>query len=152
MPTEDFGEDGEKLRRQGGEFGATTGRPRRCGWLDMVGLKYATALNGADVIALTKLDVLTGMGPIKVCVAYDYNGERLDRYPTDTRVLGEVKPIYETLPGWSEDISWCWNFEELPSAAQDYVRYIERELDTPVKLVAVGPDRSQTIDRGMRGE
>lgn len=150
MPTEDLGDDGEKLRQQGGEFGATTGRPRRCGWLDMVGLKYATALNGADTIALTKLDVLTGMGPIKVCVAYDHNGSRLDRYPTDTRVLEEVKPIYETLPGWTEDISGCRKFEELPAAAQDYVRYIERELNAPVKLVAVGPDRAQTIDRGMR--
>ena len=90
------------------------------------------------------------MGPIKVCVAYDHNGTRLDRYPTDTRVLEEVKPIYETLPGWTEDISGCRKFEELPAAAQDYVRYIERELNAPVKLVAVGPDRAQTIDRGMR--
>jgi len=151
MPTEDLGEVGEKLRTQGGEFGATTGRPRRCGWLDMVVLRYSSALNGADVIALTKLDVLTGMGPVKVCVAYELeDGTRVDTLPTDTRVLENAKPVYETLPGWSEDISWCKRFEELPKAAQDYVNYIERELNTPVKLVAVGPDRTQTIDRGMK--
>ena len=149
MPTEEPGEFGEKLRQQGGEFGATTGRPRRCGWLDMVGLRYSIDLNGADVIALTKLDVLSGIGPIKVCVAYDHNGERLERFPASTLALGEVAPVYETLPGWMEDISWCKTFEELPSAARNYVQYIERKLDVPVRLIAVGPDRSQTIDRGI---
>ena len=151
MPTEEFGDVGEKLRQQGGEFGATTGRPRRCGWLDMVALKYTTALNGADVIALTKLDVLTGMGSIKVCVAYERDGQRFDSFPTDTRVLGEVKPVYDTLPGWSEDITWCKKFEELPSAAQEYVKYIEKGLGAPVQMVAVGPDRTQTINRGIQG-
>ena len=149
MPTEDLGDTGEKLRQNGGEFGATTGRPRRCGWLDMVGLKYSMALNGADAIALTKLDVLTGMGPIQVCVAYEAEGKRLDGFPTGGRVLETVKPVYETLPGWSEDITGCRTFEELPQAARDYVGWIERELNVPVRMIAVGPDRSQTIDRGL---
>ena len=149
MPTEDLTEAGETLRRNGGEFGATTGRPRRCGWLDLVGLKYSMALNGADTIALTKLDVLTGIGPIKVCVAYEYEGKRLDRFPVSTRVLEAVKPIYETLPGWSDDIARCRTIDSLPQAAQDYVRYIEKELNVPVGLIAVGADRDQAINCGL---
>ena len=149
MPTEDLTEAGENLRRNGGEFGATTGRPRRCGWLDLVGLKYSMALNGADTIALTKLDVLTGTGPIKVCVAYEYEGKRLDRFPVSTRVLEAVKPIYETLPGWSDDIARCRTIDSLPQAAQDYVRYIEKELNVPVGLIAVGADRGQAINCGL---
>ena len=149
LPTEDLTEAGETLRRNGGEFGATTGRPRRCGWLDLVGLKYSMSLNGADTIALTKLDVLTGIGPIKVCVAYEYEGKRLDRFPVSTRVLEAVKPIYETLPGWSDDIAWCRTIDSLPQAAQDYVRYIEKELNVPVGLIAVGADRDQAINCGL---
>lgn len=149
FPTEDFGEAGEKLRANGGEYGATTGRPRRCGWLDMVALKYASELNGADVIALTKLDVLTGMGGIKVCVAYEKDGERISSWPTDTETLSEVKPVYETLPGWNEDITNCKTFDELPENAKSYVKYIEDTLKTPVALIGVGADRNQTINRGM---
>ncbi|MBQ7263116.1 MAG: adenylosuccinate synthase [Synergistaceae bacterium] len=151
MPTEDVEDVGEALQQKGKEFGTITGRPRRCGWLDMVGLKYSMALNGTDMIALTKLDVLSGVGPIKVCVGYEREGVRLASFPADMRTLDEVRPIYETLPGWTEDISWCRAFEELPSAAQDYVRYVERSLGIPVGLVAVGPDRDQTIDRGLLG-
>ena len=132
MPTEDLGDIGETLRQRGGEFGATTGRPRRCGWLDMVGLRYSVALNGADAIALTKLDVLSGMGPLKVCVAYTLNGQRVTRFPPSSLALEQAAPEYETLPGWTEDISWCRSFEALPAEAQDYVRYIERELGVPV--------------------
>lgn len=149
MPTEDLTEAGETLRRNGGEFGATTGRPRRCGWLDLVGLKYSMALNGADTIALTKLDVLTGIGPIKVCVAYEYEGKRLDRFPVSSRVLEAVKPVYETLPGWSDDIAGCRTIDSLPQAAQDYVRYIEKELNVPIGLIAVGADRDQAINCGL---
>lgn len=149
FPTEDFGEDGEKLRANGGEFGATTGRPRRCGWLDMVGLKYSMELNGANVIALTKLDVLTGMGDIKVCTAYELNGQRLTAWPNDTRTLPELTPVYETLPGWNDDITNCQTFEELPANAQSYVKYIEDKLGVPVALIGVGADRNQTINRGM---
>ena len=106
-------------------------------------------LNGANVIALTKLDVLTGMGGIKVCTAYELNGERLTSWPTDTRTLSELKPVYETLPGWDDDITNCKTFEELPANAQAYVKYIEENLKTPVALIGVGADRNQTINRGM---
>ncbi len=149
FPTEDFGTDGEKLRANGGEFGATTGRPRRCGWLDIVGLKYSMELNGADVIALTKLDVLTGMGDIKVCTSYELDGGKVTEWPTDTRTLSELKPVYETLPGWNDDITGAKTFEELPANAQAYVKYIEDKLNVPVMLIGVGADRNQTINRGM---
>ncbi len=149
FPTEDFEEAGEILRKNGGEFGATTGRPRRCGWLDMPALKYSMELNGADVIALTKLDVLTGMGGIKVCTAYELDGKKITTWPTDTRTLSELKPVYEILPGWDDDITNCKTFEELPANAQAYVRYIEENLKTPVALIGVGADRNQTINRGM---
>ena len=149
FPTEDFEEAGETLRKNGGEFGATTGRPRRCGWLDMPALKYSMELNGANVIALTKLDVLTGMGGIKVCTAYELEGEKITTWPTDTRTLSELKPIYEILPGWDEDITNCKTFEELPANAKAYVKYIEENLKTPVGLIGVGADRNQTINKGM---
>ena len=149
MPTEEPGETGERLRNAGGEFGATTGRPRRCGWLDMVGLKYSMALNGVDVIALTKLDVLSGMPEIKVCTGYEYDGRRLEGFPASPHILDEVVPIYETLPGWQGDISGCTSFDSLPREAQGYVEYIEKGLGVPVKLIGVGQERSQTIDRGL---
>ena len=149
FPTEDFGDEGEKLRQNGGEFGATTGRPRRCGWLDIPALKYSMELNGANVIALTKLHVLTGMSGIKVCTSYNLNGEKITTWPTDTRTLAELKPNYEILPGWTEDITWCKKFEEMPSNAQAYVKYIEQALNVPVALIGVGPDRNQTINRGI---
>ena len=149
MPTEEPGETGERLRNAGEEFGATTGRPRRCGWLDMVGLQYSMALNGVDVIALTKLDVLSGMPEIKVCAGYEYDGRRLEGFPASPHVLDEVVPIYETLPGWKGDISGCTSFDSLPREARDYVEYIEKGLGVPVKLIGVGQDRGQTIDRGL---
>ena len=149
MPTEEPGETGERLRNAGEEFGATTGRPRRCGWLDMVGLRYSMTLNGVDVIALTKLDVLSGMPEIKVCMGYEYNGRRLEGFPASPHILDEVVPIYETLPGWQGDISGCTSFDSLPREAQGYVEYIEKGLGVPVKLIGVGQERSQTIDRGL---
>ena len=149
FPTEDFEEAGEKLRNNGGEFGATTGRPRRCGWLDIVALKYTTELNGADVIALTKLDVLGGMGDIKVCTAYELDGNKITTWPTDTGILSEVKPVYEILPGWNDDISACKSFDDLPENAKNYVNYIERALNIPVVLIGTGADRTQTINRGL---
>ena len=149
MPTEEPGEIGERLRNAGGEFGATTGRPRRCGWLDMVGLQYSMALNGVDVVALTKLDVLSGMPEVKVCMGYEYNGRRLEGFPASPHILDEVVPIYETLPGWQGDISGCTSFDSLPREAQGYVEYIEKGLGVPVKLIGVGQERSQTIDRGL---
>ncbi|MDR1378608.1 MAG: adenylosuccinate synthase [Synergistaceae bacterium] len=149
MPTEDKGEVGESLRAKGGEFGATTGRPRRCGWLDLVGVRYSMLLNGVDAIALTKLDVLTGLDEIKICTAYDLNGTRTDAFNGSAHVLEECRPVFETLPSWSEDISECVTFEALPEAARNYVLYIEERVGVPIKLIGVGPDRNQTIDRGL---
>ena len=106
-------------------------------------------LNGADVIALTKLDVLTGMGGIKVCTSYEKDGEKITSWPNDTETLSELKPVYETLPGWNDDITNCKNFDELPENAKAYVKYIEETLKTPVALIGVGADRNQTINRGM---
>ncbi len=149
MPTEDKGEVGGILRANGGEFGATTGRPRRCGWLDMVALRYSMHLNGGNVIALTKLDVLTGMDEIQVCTAYDLNGTKTDRFSATVRTLEECRPVYETLPGWKEDLSGCTTFDSLPETARNYVQYIEKHTGVPVKLIGVGGDRAQTINRGL---
>lgn len=149
MPTEELGEAGKHLREAGGEFSATTGHPRRCGWLDMVGLKYSVALNGVDAIALTKLDVLSGMPQIQVCVGYERKGRRLEGFSACPRILGEVVPIYETLPGWKENISGCTRFDSLPQQARNYVEYIEKGLALPIRLIGVGQDRSQIIDRGL---
>ena len=148
MPTEDKGEGGELLRSKGGEYGSFTGRPRRCGWLDIVALRYSTRLNGCTAIALMKLDVFTGMDKIQVCVAYDLNGTKTERF-SSLSDLAECRPVFESLPGWHEDISGCTTFESLPEAAQNYVRYIEERTDAPVKLIGVGPARNQTINRGL---
>ncbi|NRA39861.1 MAG: adenylosuccinate synthetase, partial [Planctomycetes bacterium] len=145
FPTELHEEEGEDLRQRGGEFGATTGRPRRCGWLDLVVIGYASRLNGMDTIALTKLDVLSNGKDIPVCVAYELNGEQIETIPANLDDLAEAKPIYETLPGWSEDITGCRSFAELPQNAQDYVRYVEERTGVRVGYIGVGPDREETI-------
>ncbi|MDR3166082.1 MAG: adenylosuccinate synthase [Synergistaceae bacterium] len=147
FPTEDRGEVGETLRQNGGEFGATTGRPRRCGWLDMAALRYSVMVNGLDVLALTKLDVLSGMDELKVCVAYEMDGKRVSVFPNSAYGLEKVRPVYESFKPWKEDISGCGSFEELPSAARDYVDYIERDSGVRVGLIGVGPGRESTIYR-----
>jgi adenylosuccinate synthase len=151
MPTELFGELGEKLRGTGAqpwdEFGTTTGRPRRCGWLDMMALCYAQRINGFTEIAITKLDILSGFKTIKVCVGYELNGKRIDAYPTDLTVLARCQPVYETLPGWEQDISKVRAFTDLPKQAKDYVRFIEEQTDTPASYIGVGPGRKQTLYR-----
>ncbi|GHS89990.1 adenylosuccinate synthetase [Synergistales bacterium] len=149
MPTEDKGELGESLRQKGGEFGAVTGRARRCGWLDMVALRYALRLNGADVIALTKLDVLSDMDEIKVCTSYDVGGKKTDAFNTNVDFLEEAKPLYETLPGWKGDISHCESLDSLPPTARDYIHYIEKATGVSVALIGVGADRNQTINLGL---
>jgi adenylosuccinate synthase len=149
MPTEDKGDIGNRLRDKGGEFGSVTGRPRRCGWLDMTALRYAMQLNGCGTIALTKLDVLSGLSEIKVCAAYELNGTKTDRFVGDSVALEECSPVYETLPGWEEDISGCVEFDALPDAARKYVQYIEEHTGVPVSLIGVGADRNQTINRGF---
>ena len=145
FPTELDDAGAEELRQRGGEFGATTGRPRRTGWLDLVVIGFACRLNGMDTIALTKLDVLSTGDDIQVCVAYNYNGQRIDTVPANIEDLAKVEPIYETLPGWSEDITGCRSFDALPANAQAYVRFIEERTGVRVGYIGVGPDREETI-------
>ena len=149
FPTEDFGDDGEYLRQTGGEFGATTGRPRRCGWCDLVVADYAAKINGLDGFALTKLDVLTGFDKIKICTAYDVDGKIYTHFPSSVADLSKARPVYEELEGWKEDITKCRSFEELPKAAQDYVKYIEEKTGVPIVLIGVGAGRDDTILRGL---
>lgn len=149
FPTEDHGETGETLRKNGGEFGATTGRPRRCGWLDIVSLRYSIKVSAIDVMALTKLDVLSGLDEIKICTKYDIDGKSQTNFPNSADILEKVKPIYATMPGWHEDISSCRTFAELPKAAQDYVKYIEEAVGIPAGLIGVGPGREDTILNGI---
>lgn len=149
FPTEDFGEQGERLRVTGGEFGATTGRPRRCGWLDMVALRYAVRINGLGVLALTKLDVLSGLEEIQVALEYSMEGKRYREFSPSASFLEKVEPVYTSLPGWKEDITACRSFEELPREARDYVRFIEEHSGVPVGLIGVGPGREETILRNF---
>ncbi|MBO7446398.1 MAG: adenylosuccinate synthase [Bacteroidales bacterium] len=145
FPTELFDETGERLRTIGNEFGATTGRPRRCGWLDLIALKYALMINGVTDIALTKADVMSDFDTIHVCTAYKVNGELTTRMPTENDVT--IEPVYTALPGWKEDISHCQSYDELPQTFKDYIRYIEEFTGVKVSIVSVGPDRKATIFR-----
>jgi adenylosuccinate synthase len=147
FPTEDLGETGEYLRKKGGEFGATTGRPRRCGWFDGVAMRFAVDLLGCDSIALTKVDVLTGLDELKICTAYRVNGEVVHDYPTNPLLSSRCEPIYETLPGWSEETRGARRFEDLPVRCRQYIEAIERMIGRPIGLVSVGPDREETIYR-----
>ena len=145
FPTELFDEDGEALRRIGGEVGVTTGRNRRCGWFDAPIARYATRVNGLTDFFLTKLDVLTGWEKIPVCVAYEVDGKRVEEVPASQSDFHHAKPIYEYLDGWKEDISNCKQFEELPENAQKYVKYLEKLSGAPMSAIGVGPGRDQTI-------
>ena len=145
FPTELDCEVGELLQREGHEFGATTGRRRRCGWLDLVALRYAIRVSGIDGIVLTKLDVLSHFDEIKVCTSYELQGEKHSDFSFVSNELDQVVPQYETLPGWKTDISQCRRTEDLPKAAQDYITFISRQAGVPVSVVSVGPDRDETI-------
>jgi adenylosuccinate synthase len=144
---EEKGRIGRRLREIGGEYGSTTGRPRRCGWLDTVAVKESARLNGLDSLALTKLDVLTGLGEIKVCNAYRLNGKKVRSAPADVSRLEQCEPVYQTLPGWSEDIGRARKMKDLPQAAQRYVALIEELVQVPVDIVSVGAEREATILR-----
>jgi adenylosuccinate synthase len=147
MPTELKGELGDMMREKGKEYGTTTGRPRRCGWFDAVlGLK-SVYLNGYTEMALTKLDVLTGLDPIKICVGYDLDGETIGYPPESTSQLGRCKPLYDDMPGWTEDISAALTYEDLPENARAYVERLEDLLGVDISAVSVGPGREQTIFR-----
>jgi adenylosuccinate synthase len=145
FPTELDDENGQRLRDVGHEFGTTTGRPRRCGWLDLVLLKYTALINGTTELAITKLDVLSGMDELRVATAYDINGEKTGDFPLLPHKLKNAKPLYTSHPGWKEDISGITDYQELPKNARKYVEMIGEELDTDIKIVSVGPKREQTI-------
>jgi adenylosuccinate synthase len=151
MPTELAGELGDRLRGTGAqpwdEYGTTTGRPRRCGWLDAVTLRYAVRVNSLTEMAITKLDVLSRFESLKVCVAYELDGRRVEAFPVDLKVLARCQPIYETVPGWQVDISRAQAFGDLPVQARQYVTLVEDLLGIPVSLISVGPARDQTVRR-----
>ncbi|WP_441250974.1 adenylosuccinate synthase [Kitasatospora sp. McL0602] len=145
FPTELLDADGDALRRIGGERGVTTGRDRRCGWFDAVIARYATRVNGLTDFFLTKLDVLTGWEEIPVCVAYEIDGKRVEELPYNQSDFHHAKPIYENLPGWTEDISKCLTFADLPKNAQAYVKALEEMSGAPISAIGVGPGRTETI-------
>ena len=145
FPTELTDAIGNHLQEKGAEFGSTTGRRRRCGWLDAVILRNAVRLNGVTGLAITKLDVLDGLESLKICTGYDYRGQILDVVPASLKVLEECRPVYETLPGWAETISGIKRFDRLPKNVKIYLRHIEELTGVPIDIVSVGPDRDQTI-------
>ncbi|MDZ7598551.1 MAG: adenylosuccinate synthetase [Desulfobacterales bacterium] len=136
---------GDQIQKRGVEFGATTGRKRRCGWLDTVIVRNAVRLNSLSGLAITKLDVLGGQEHIKVCNAYTHNGRVLDEFPTSLEILTECEPVYETLPGWPEDIRGVRRFEDLPVNARNYLSRIEALTDVSIDIVSVGPGRDETF-------
>jgi adenylosuccinate synthase len=145
FPTELLDDDGEKLRKIGVEFGATTGRPRRCGWFDAFLVAYSKMINGITSVALTKLDVLSGFDKIKVCVGYEVNGKKLKTFPTNVDQLSIVTPIYKTLDGWNTDITNCERYEDLPAKTKDYLDFISKQSGIKIDIVSVGPKRKQTF-------
>jgi adenylosuccinate synthase len=147
FPTELENEIGDKMIEIGGEFGTVTGRRRRCGWLDLVALRYSARVNGLTKIALTKIDVLSAFDTIKVAVAYDSLDQRYTNFPRQHRVLYNCTPVYEELPGWQQDITGVRSFADLPKEARDYIEYIENAVDVPISIVSVGPERAATFER-----
>jgi adenylosuccinate synthase len=147
LPTELTDELGERIQKAGGEFGTTTGRGRRCGWFDLPLLKKSIALNGYTEISLTKLDVLTGLDPIRICVRYNYRGEKIDYPPELTEDFQECTPVYEDIPGWKDDLTEVKSFEELPENARNYVKRLEELMKVPINYISVGPGRAQTFKK-----
>jgi len=147
FPTELLDDSGEFLRKTGAEYGTTTGRPRRCGWMDTVVGRYATRVNGVTDFLVTKLDVLTGLEQVPVCVAYDVGGVRFDEMPMSQSDFHHAKPIYENLPGWFEDITACRTFEELPANARAYILRVEELIGSRISAIGVGPGRDEIIER-----
>jgi adenylosuccinate synthase len=145
FPAELFDEIGDRIQKKGAEFGATTGRRRRCGWLDTVILRNSVRLNGLTSLAVTKLDVLGGLDSLKICTGYQYKDEILEDFPASLNVLADCKPIYETLPGWSESISGIKDMNDMPGPVNNYLQRIEALTETPIHIVSVGADRNETI-------
>jgi adenylosuccinate synthase len=145
FPTELFDADGQKMRDKGAEYGSTTGRPRRCGWLDMVALKYAVMMNGTTKLIMMKGDVLNGFDTLKVCVGYEVGGERLDYFPFETNE--PITPVYKEFAGWRSDIGAVRDYGDFPAEFKAYVEFIERSTGVPVSIISVGPDREETVIR-----
>ena len=145
FPTELINDVGERLRKTGGEYGATTGRPRRCGWLDIVSLRYSVRVNGIQKIAITKLDVLDDFDEIKICTGYKVNGRRVENFPTDVRTLENVEPEYRLFRGWKTPTSGVKSYAKLPVRARAYIEALAKLLDTKVWMVSVGARRDQTL-------
>jgi adenylosuccinate synthase len=145
LPTELKDEVGDGIRKRGREFGTTTGRPRRVGWLDLVAVRYSAMINGATGLCLTMLDVLAGMDEVKVCTAYRVNGEVTESFPPDAWELSRVEPVLTTLPGFSQDLAGARKLADLPSNARRYVDFIVETVGVPADVISVGPDREQTI-------
>jgi adenylosuccinate synthase len=145
FPTELFDEVGDQIQKKGAEFGATTGRRRRCGWLDMVLLRNSIRLNGLTGLVITKLDVLGGQPVLNICTGYEYQGKIIHDFPAELKKVEACKPVYETLPGWSEDLSDIRNFDDFPQNTKDYLSRIEALAETPIKIISVGPGREDTI-------
>jgi len=145
FPSELLDEQGEYIRQKGFEFGTTTGRPRRCGWLDMMVVRYSVMVNGLTDLAITKLDVLDTLPELKICNAYRYNGSEIPNFPADLDILAKCEPVYETMPGWMSDTTGCRKIEDLPEAARNYLARIEELAGAQISVVAIGPDREQTI-------
>ncbi len=140
-----FDRIGDGIRERGHEYGTTTGRPRRCGWFDAVSVRYSARVNGLDCLAITKLDILSGLKELKVALAYAYKNKQLVDYPADVEVAAHCKPVYKTLPGWEEDISKVAKFADLPKAAQNYIRFLSKTVGVPVRFVGVGPARKSLL-------
>lgn len=145
FPTELFDETGEKIREVGHEFGAVTGRPRRCGWLDLVALKYTVMLNGVTDLIMMKSDCLDTFETIKVCTSYIIDGKETNQFPFDTEA--EITPVYTEFKGWNQDLTGCRKEEELPETFKEYIRFMENFLKVPIKIISLGPDREATIER-----
>lgn len=146
FPTEDFGDAGETMAKIGNEFGSVTGRKRRCGWLDLVALKYAVRINGVTQLMMMKGDVLSGFETLKVCTAYNYQGAEIDHLPYNIEPEN-VTPVYKEFKGWQADLTGMSTYDQLPNELKDYIAFIENEVEVPIKIISVGPDRKQTITK-----
>jgi adenylosuccinate synthase len=145
FPTEQDNATGQYLRERGNEYGTVTRRPRRCGWLDVVALRYTSRLSGVDSIAVMLLDVLSGLDELKICTAYEIDGKASSQFPSHVDDLRRAKPVYEMLPGWKEEITDCRSYDDLPGNARAYLRRISDLVNQPIGMVSVGPERDQTI-------
>jgi adenylosuccinate synthase len=147
FPTELHDATGQRIRERGNEYGTTTGRPRRCGWFDAVAVRYAARLSGTHALSAMMLDVLSGFPELKICVAYEIDGRRVDKFPSRIDQLRIASPVYEVLPGWDVEITEARNWDDLPAAAVGYLDRLAELVGCPVEIVSVGPDRAQTIFR-----